>query len=98
MHQLGSLSVPQSLDDVCRPEQLGLLVYDMQVGILDQIADRARVVQNVAEVLEAARAARVRTYFTRHVTLPVALMGVAFKNDVERRWDVIQGQLRELTD
>ncbi|MDI1483871.1 RIP metalloprotease RseP [Polyangium sp. y55x31] len=27
-----------------------------------------------------------------------ALMGVAFKNDVERRWDVIQGQLRELVD
>jgi regulator of sigma E protease len=30
--------------------------------------------------------------------LLVALMGVAFKNDVERRWDVIQGQLKELVD
>lgn len=28
----------------------------------------------------------------------VALMAVAFKNDVERRWDVIQGQVRELVD
>lgn len=28
----------------------------------------------------------------------VALMGVAFKNDVERRWDVIQGQFKELVD
>lgn len=28
----------------------------------------------------------------------VALMGIAFKNDVERRWDVIQGQVRELVD
>jgi regulator of sigma E protease len=26
----------------------------------------------------------------------LGLMGIAFKNDVERRWDVIQGQLREL--
>ena len=26
------------------------------------------------------------------------LMGIAFKNDVERRWDVIQGQLRELVE
>jgi regulator of sigma E protease len=26
----------------------------------------------------------------------VALMGIAFKNDVERRWDVIAGQLKEL--
>lgn len=77
MEQLGGLNVPHSLDEVCRPEQLGLLVYDMQVGILEQIADRHRVIQNVREVLAAAREARVRTYFTRHVTLPVALMGVA---------------------
>ena len=27
-----------------------------------------------------------------------ALMGIAFKNDMERRWDVIQGQLRELVE
>jgi nicotinamidase-related amidase len=77
MDQLRGLSVPRSLSDACRPEQLGLLVYDMQVGILEQIADRDRVIQKVGEVLEAARSAGVRTYFTRHVTLPVELMGVA---------------------
>ena len=32
------------------------------------------------------------------LVLLVALMGVAFKNDVERRWDVIQGQIKELVD
>jgi regulator of sigma E protease len=32
------------------------------------------------------------------LVLLVALMTVAFKNDVERRWDVIQGQIRELVD
>jgi nicotinamidase-related amidase len=77
MDQLNGLNVPQSLSDVCRPERLGLLVYDMQVGILEQIADRGSVIENVRKVLEAARAARVRTYFTRHVTLPLELMGVA---------------------
>jgi nicotinamidase-related amidase len=77
MDQLNGLDVPRSLSEVCRPERLGLIVYDMQVGILEQIADREKVIQNVREVLEAARAARVRTYFTRHVTLPVELMGVA---------------------
>jgi nicotinamidase-related amidase len=87
MDQLNGLDVPQSLDDVCRPDRLGLLVYDMQVGILDQIADRERVIQNVREVLEAARAAGVRTYFTRHVTLPVELMGVAQL----RMWRAWQG-------
>lgn len=30
--------------------------------------------------------------------LLVGLMGIAFKNDIERRWDVIQGQVEELTD
>ena len=32
------------------------------------------------------------------MVLLVALMAVAFKNDVERRWDVIQSQLKELVD
>ena len=77
MDQLNGLDVPQSLADVCRPERLGLVVYDMQVGILGQISDRDAVVENVRQVLDAARAAKVRTYFTRHVTLPVELMGIA---------------------
>jgi biuret amidohydrolase len=77
MDQLNGLEVPNSLQDVCRPERLALLVYDMQVGILGQIADGESVIQNVRDVLEAARSAGVRTYFTRHVTLPVELMGVA---------------------
>jgi biuret amidohydrolase len=77
MDQLNGLNIPQSLSDVCRPERLGLLVYDMQVGILEQIPDQQKIIQNVREVLDAARARGVRTYFTRHVTLPVALMSVA---------------------
>ncbi len=85
--QRHGLNVPRSLNDVCRPESLGLLVYDMQVGILEQIADRERVIQNVREVLGAARGAGVRTYFTRHVTLPVELMGVAQL----RMWRTWQG-------
>jgi nicotinamidase-related amidase len=49
----------------------------MQVGILGQIAHADEVVAKVNEALDAARAAGVRTYFTRHVTLPVELMGTA---------------------
>lgn len=77
MDQLNGLYVPNTLSDACRPDRLALLVYDMQVGILEQIPNREEVVQNVAHVLQAARAHSVRTYFTRHVTLPVALMGAA---------------------
>jgi nicotinamidase-related amidase len=75
--QLNGLDIPRTLEEVCRPEKLALLVYDMQVGILEQITDRERVLTAVGEVLESARTAGVRTYFTRHVTLPVELMGVA---------------------
>jgi nicotinamidase-related amidase len=71
------LDVPRTLSDVCRPQRLALLVYDMQVGILGQLADRDAVVARVGEVLEIARRAGVRTFFTRHITLPVGLMGTA---------------------
>jgi biuret amidohydrolase len=77
MDRLNGLDVPGSLAEVCRPEKLALLVYDMQVGILQQISHRESVIDKVREVLGSARAAGVRTYFTRHITLPVELMGVA---------------------
>jgi biuret amidohydrolase len=77
MAELNDLPIPTSLSEACRPDRLALLVYDMQVGILGQIPNREEVVRNVSHVLQAARAHGVRTYFTRHITLPVALMGVA---------------------
>lgn len=90
MDRLNGLEIPQTLEEVCRPEQLALVVYDMQVGILEQITDRERVLARVGEVLHAARSAGVRTYFTRHVTLPVELMGVAQL----RMWRTWQGAQR----
>jgi nicotinamidase-related amidase len=77
MERLHGLEVPNTLADVCRPDRLALVVYDMQDGILGQIANRQAVVERVGEVLQAARDAGVRTFFTRHVTLPVELMGIA---------------------
>jgi nicotinamidase-related amidase len=77
MEKLNGLSVPETLAEACDPARLALLVYDMQVGIVEQIPEPETVVENVREVLGVARAAGVRTYYTRHVTLPVELMGVA---------------------
>jgi biuret amidohydrolase len=77
MDRLRGLEVPTTLAEVCRPERLALLVYDMQEGILSQIDEREKVVTAVSQVLQVARNAGIRTFFTRHVTLPVELMGVA---------------------
>lgn len=75
-HQHG-LEVPGTLVDVCRPDRLALVVYDMQEGILNQIDDRDRIVSSVGQVLEIARGRGIRALFTRHITLPVELMGSA---------------------
>ena len=75
-HAFG-LDIPGTLEDVCDPSRLALLVYDMQVGILGQLPTGAAVTARVAEVLDAARAGGYRTLFTRHVSLPPALMGAA---------------------
>ena len=77
MERVEGLEIPQSLTDACDPRRLGLVVYDMQVGILSEIDDGEAVTRRVREVLDAARAARVRTVFVRHVTLPRRLMGAA---------------------
>src|SRR5262245_55233679 len=77
MERVNGLDVAQSLEDACDPRRLALLVYDMQVGIIGQIADCAAVVARVRDVLAASREAGVRTVFVRHVTLPTSLMGAA---------------------
>lgn len=69
------LVVRRTLRDICDPRHLALLVYDMQVGVVNQIAGADAVTANVTTILRAARAIGVRTFFTRHTTLPVELMG-----------------------
>ena len=77
MQQAYQLTIPQSLKEACDPARLALIVYDMQVGILSQISDGTAVTANVAKVLQAAREAGVRVVFSRHLSLPKELMGVA---------------------
>jgi nicotinamidase-related amidase len=70
------LSVPQTLEEVCDPQRIALLVYDMQVGILSQIKNPKEITQQVLKVLDAARGAGVRVFFSRHLSLPKELMGM----------------------
>ena len=77
MQQAFGLNIPQSLDDVCDPARLALVVYDMQVGIVKQIENGPQITGRVLQVLEAARNAGIRVFFTRHMSLPKELMGVS---------------------
>jgi len=77
MQHVFGLDIPQTLDEVCDPARLALIVYDMQVGIVNQIENGRQLTQNVVQILDAARAARIRVIFTRHMSLPKELMGVS---------------------
>jgi biuret amidohydrolase len=70
------LEIPQTLDEACTPQRTALIVYDMQVGILRQLPHGAEVLRKVVDVLHAARAAGVRVFFMRHMSLPKELAGV----------------------
>jgi biuret amidohydrolase len=76
MQNAFGLELPESLDEACDPARAALVVYDMQVGVLSQIARRDQVVEAVRRVVEAARRAGVRIFFLRHMSLPKNLAGV----------------------
>jgi biuret amidohydrolase len=75
-HAFG-LDIPLTLEDVCDPRRLALVVYDMQVGIVSQIANAAQVTAAVVAVLDAARGAGARVFFTRHMSLPNEVAGTS---------------------
>lgn len=77
MQRHRDIHVPEGLEEVCDPGRLALIVYDMQVGVAGQLPDGAQVTDRVREVLDAARRAGVRVFFTRHMSLPTELMGVS---------------------
>jgi len=75
LHAYG-LDIPRTLEEICDPKRMALLVYDMQVGVLDQIKNAPEITTRVLRVLQAARTAGVRVLFFRHMSLPKELMGV----------------------
>jgi nicotinamidase-related amidase len=76
MERAYGLEIPQSLAEACNPRRTALLVYDMQVGIIRQIPNAPEIVARVKLVLEAARAAGLRVFFMRHMSLPKEAAGV----------------------
>jgi nicotinamidase-related amidase len=85
MHEFSGITIPQSLEEIISPQNTALIVYDMQAGIVPQIRNGQEITQKVSRVLAAARAAGVRTFFTRHMSLPNELMG-AFQYRTAMAW------------
>jgi biuret amidohydrolase len=71
------IDIPLTLEDACDPSGLVLVVYDMQVGVVRQIAAAAEITRRVARVVEAARTGGFRVFYTRHMSAPVELAGVS---------------------
>jgi biuret amidohydrolase len=76
MENAYGLNIPQNLAETCNPRRTALLVYDMQVGIIRQMKNGPEIVARVKPVLEAARAAGLRVFFMRHMSLPNEAAGV----------------------
>ncbi len=77
MDRAFGLEVPATLDEVCHPTRTALIVYDMQVGIVAQLAAGRAIVERIRQVLQAARTGGFRVFFTRHMSLPNEVAGVS---------------------
>ncbi|MFE2960872.1 cysteine hydrolase family protein [Nocardia tengchongensis] len=75
MRRGNGLEIPETLEDVCAPESMAVIVYDMQVGVLGQLEDGAAITERVVRVVEAARRGGYPVIFLRHFFLPKRLMG-----------------------
>jgi nicotinamidase-related amidase len=73
---VSGLQIPGTLAEAAHPDTTALIVYDMQVGILRQLRHGNDVLARVLKVLDLARAAGVRIFFMRHMSLPKKLSGV----------------------
>lgn len=70
------LSIPETLEEICRPSRCAVIIYDMQVGIVPQIPEGQQVLLRCQELLDSARAKGLRVYFARHMFLSNRAAGV----------------------
>lgn len=77
MEHAYGLSIPRTVEEACDPRRMALIVYDMQVGVIRQIADGPRIVARVCGLVDAARRGGYRVFYLRHMGVPKAVAGVA---------------------
>jgi nicotinamidase-related amidase len=85
MEKAFGLEIPESLEDACELNRTALIVYDMQIGIFNQLSNGTTIKAKVVEVLQAAREVGLRIFFMRHMSLPKELSGV-FQLKTAKAW------------
>ncbi|MBV6624811.1 MAG: cysteine hydrolase [Rivularia sp. (in: Bacteria)] len=78
MENAFGLEIPQNLSEICHPNRMAVLIYDMQVGIMNQLPKEKtqKITNNILKVLDAARKGGFRVFFCRHLSLPKEVAGV----------------------
>lgn len=71
------LTIPQTVEDVCDPGRMAVVIYDMQVGIVRQLPDGDKIAAACLQLRDTARENGFRVFYTRHMSIPVAAAGVA---------------------
>ena len=79
------VAVPSTIADLCRPDRMALLVYDMQVGVLRQVPDSRVLLPAAIRAIAAARRGGMRIVYMRHTSPPLAWTG-AFQMRMAMAW------------
>jgi biuret amidohydrolase len=87
------VEIPENLPELLSPKRCALIVYDMQTGIVQQIPEGMAMTARVQQVLELARTAGLRVFYTRHLSLPKQLMG-AFQFRMAMSWQRVDNPER----
>ncbi len=77
MKTVYGVDISENLRELLDPRRCALVVYDMQVGIVQQIEGAAAITGRVRQVLDAARTNGIRVFYSRHLSLPKQLMGAS---------------------
>jgi len=77
MKKAFGLQVPENLQEIVQSSGCALIVYDMQAGIVPQISSGLEIQKQCVLLVNAARKAGMRIFYTRHFFLPPAAAGVA---------------------
>ena len=85
MAGINGIDIFSTLDELVHPQHTAVLIYDMQVGIVRQVANGEAILAANCALLDAARRAGVRVVFTRHLSLPTEWMG-SFQYRMSMAW------------